>query len=430
MGLARDTAALLRRRDFATLMGAQWFSQAADGLVVGALAKFITFGGQEGFDVEAAKSPEEAFRIVLFTFLPMLVLSPFLGVFIDRWDRRRLLIVSNSVRAVALAAIVLLGGAEFRNLGSVPLYAVLLLTIASTRLLLALKGAAIPATLGERDLIQGNSVSQAGSALFQLAGAGAALIASGFLSAPLIVAAGVVVYGIATVFSMATRTLGYARATVPLSQEIRRLLRDVVEGLREVGRRPRAGLALASFLAVRSLATITVLAVGFASLTFVAESGILGKAVPGVAGAAGAVVGLVVALLLKERTQPGTIVALALFLGGLGVAAFGGVISLVGIGVSAFSVGLSFFLGKIGVDTLMQQGLADAFRGRGFSFQDAVYNLSWIVPSLLLVLLYDAIGARALLIGAGLVFVAAAGGVRVWARRVDVREPEAVAAER
>ncbi|HWC32253.1 MAG TPA: MFS transporter, partial [Actinomycetota bacterium] len=377
MGLAGETFSLLRRRDFATLMGAQWFSQAADGLVVGALAKFITFGGQEGFDVEAAKSPEEAFRIVLFTFLPMLVLSPFLGVFIDRWDRRKLLIGANGVRAVALAAAVVLGGAEFRNLGSVPLYAVLLLTIASTRLLLALKGAALPATLGERDLIQGNSVSQAGSALFQLVGGGAALVASGFLAAPFVVAAGVVVYGIAVAFSFATRTLGYARPTVPLAQELGRVLRDIAEGLREVSRRPRAGLALTSFLAVRSLATLTVLAVGFASLAFVADAGIVGKAIPGVAGAAGAVAGLVVAVALKERTPPGTIVSLALFLGGIGVAAFGGVISLLGIAVSAFSVGLSFFLGKIGVDTLMQQGLADAFRGRGFSFQDAVYNLSW-----------------------------------------------------
>jgi hypothetical protein len=424
VGLARDTISLLKRRDFAFLMGAQWFAQAADGLALAAIAKLITFGGQKGFDVEAAKSPEEAFRIVLFTFLPLVVLSPFLGVFIDRWDRRKLLIGANALRGIVLAVVAVIG---FSVVGDVALFAVLLLTLASTRLLLAIKGAALPATLGERDLIQGNSVSQAGSSLFYLAGAGVSLVAAAAVDTRVIVLAGVVVYAIATAFSFATRTLGYTRATVPLREELGRVLRDIAEGLREVGRRPRASLALVSFLAVRSLATIAALTVVFASLDFIAARGVIATAVPGGAGALGAIIGLVVALALKDRTEPGRLVAAALVVGGAGMTAFGGIVSLLGVSLIAFAVGVSFFLGKIAVDTLMQQGLADDFRGRGFSFQDAIYNLSWILPSLLLVALYDAVGPRALLVGAGLVFVLAAVGIWIWAGRVAVRAPVAAA---
>lgn len=415
MAIARDTLALFRRRDFAFLMGAQWFAQAADGLVVGALAKFITFGGQAGFDAESAKSPEEAFRIVLFTFLPLLVLSPFLGVFIDRWNRRKLLVGANGLRALVLLAVAALG---FATIGDPALYVILLLTLASTRLLLAIKGASLPATLGERDLIAGNAASQAGSALFQLGGAGVGLVASGLVPTRFVIAGGVVVYAVATAFALGTRTLGYAKATVPLREELSRVLRDIGEGLREVGRRPRAGLALASFLAVRSELTLATLAVSFAALGFVGERG-LATVIPGAAGALGAVVGFVLAHLLKDRVGAPRIVVGALLAGGIGMAAFGGIITLLGLSLMAFSVGLAFFLGKVGVDTLMQEALADAFRGRGFSLQDVVYNLSWILPSVVLVLLYPAEGPpRALLIGSGAVFLGVAILLGLWARQI------------
>jgi inner membrane protein involved in colicin E2 resistance len=81
-------------------------------------------------------------------------------------------------------------------------------------------------------------------------------------------------------------------------------------------------------------------------------------------------------------------------------------------------VGLSFFLGKVGVDTMMQQALADRFRGRGFSLQDIVYNVSWIIPAFVLFLLLTPARARALLIGAGVVFLALAALIALWARRV------------
>src|SRR5688572_25717346 len=89
-----------RSPDFALLLGAQVAAQAGDGIVQAALAKYIAFGGQEGFDLEGAKSPDELLRIALYIFVPYTILSPFFGVIIDRWDRRRLLFLANGLRAV------------------------------------------------------------------------------------------------------------------------------------------------------------------------------------------------------------------------------------------------------------------------------------------------------------------------------------------
>jgi hypothetical protein len=144
-------------------------------------------------------------------------------------------------------------------------------------------------------------------------------------------------------------------------------------------------------------------------------------------GALGAGLGFVLAYALRTRVMPTTIVSGALILGGAGMLAFGGIINTLGISLMAFAVGLSFFLGKVGVDTLMQQSLSDSFRGRGFSFQDLVYNLSWIIPALVLFLFLTDETSRILLVAAGGVFLVIATLIAMWARRVELRpaEPQA-----
>lgn len=427
MKIARDSVSLFRRRDFTLLMGTQWLAQAADGLVGVTLAKHIAFGGQAGFSLEAARSPEEILRIALLTVLPYAIVSPLLGVLIDRWDRRRLLLVSTAVRTGVLAIIVAFG---IEPIGDLALYASFLLILAGTRLLLAIKGASLPVVLGERQLLHGNSISQAGSALFQLAGVGVGLVGAGFVGTRLLLGAGVVVYGAATSFSALVGRLGYGERRIPLAAEVRRLFRDLVEGLREVARRPMAALAVTSFLGLRALVSLVVLAVGLAARSFLVREGGLSTVVPAASGALGAAVGFLVAHAAKDRIPPARILVGALAAAGLGVVAFGGVISVAGLSVVAFVVGLGFFLGKVAADTLMQQSLSDAFRGRGFGLQDMAYNLSWVLPALVLSAAWARVGPRGLLAGAGVVFLVLAGAIALWARAVPKDESSVPAADR
>ncbi|HEX6261418.1 MAG TPA: MFS transporter [Actinomycetota bacterium] len=429
MSIARDSLALFRKRDFTFLMGAQWLAQAADGLVGLALAKKITFGGSAGFDldVEGAATPREALLIVLLTFLPYMIISPFMGVFIDRWNRRMLLILANGVRAVLLLTVGILGPDA---IGNVALYGSFLLVLGGTRLVLAIKGAGLPAALGgEDELMQGNATSQAGSAIFQLGGAGVALVAAGFVDARLIILAGALVYGAATASASLVHRLGEARAVVPLRKEIGRVFRDLLDGFREIGRRPMAGLAIVSFLSVRTLLTLVVLATVFISRDLIASQDTLTTAIPAAAGALGAVVGFVIAHALKDRVRPARIVSGALLFGAAGMLAFGGVINMLGISALAFCVGVAFFLGKVAVDTLMQQALADSYRGRGFSLQDVSYNLSWVLPALLLWLVLTPDTARMVLIGSGAAFLLIALLIGLWSRALGGRPERKIEAE-
>ena len=103
------------------------------------------------------------------TFLPYSLFSPFIGVLIDRWNRRKPLIGANGFRTVILAGIVIIGLAR---IGDAALYVLFLLILAGTRLLLAIKAPRCRRSSGEGPDAGATSISQAGSALFQRSGRG------------------------------------------------------------------------------------------------------------------------------------------------------------------------------------------------------------------------------------------------------------------
>ncbi len=419
----KRSLSLFSNRPFGFLMGAVFLAVLGDGIVQGALAKAIAFGGKAGFSLDEARSPRHILVLVLLTYLPYTFISPFMGVVIDRFDRRKLLIIANAFRAVVIALLAVVG---IDRLADPVLIGALVLTLASTRLVLAIKSAGIPMVLGERNLMQGNAISQAGTAVFQIVGAGIALVGTKAVSAGLVVIVGAVVYGIGALFAARTSNLAEGTRTARFLAEARRILRGIGEGLREVRKRPAAQLGLASFLSIRML-------VSFVGLIFALEvRQILGGGssktavlIAGGAAALGAGLGFVAAQALKDRVPPARLIVGAFVVAGSGTIAFGGITKIVGLSVVAFVAALGYFLGKISADTIMQQALADQYRGRGFSFFDIAYNLAWILPALVLYALWSPGRVRLLQIGAGALFLASAAVVAAWSKRIasDLEAP-------
>jgi len=355
---------------------------------------------------------------VLLTYLPYTFISPFMGVLIDRFDRRFLLILANGVRAgvVLVAGLVGVG-----HLPDAALIGMLLLTLASTRLVLAIKSAGIPTVLDGKNLMQGNSISQAGSAVFQIVGAAIAFVGTAATNASLVIVLGAIVYGVGALMASRTGSLETQRLAVRFWREVRRLLRDVWDGFQEVRRSAGARLGVTGFLTLRTLAS-------YVALVFALEirqllggnSSKKGIIIAGLAAALGAALGFVLAEQFKSRIRPARLLVTAMLVAGAGVVLFGGVISTLGLAVVAFVVSLGYFLGKISADTITQQSLPDRYRGRGFSFFDIAYNLAWIASAVLLWALWTHVGTRVLQIGAGILFLVAAVGIGAMARRVDV----------
>jgi MFS family permease len=412
--IKRGLNLLFTRRDFGLLMGAQFLAQAGDGIVQTALAKLLVFGGQKGFDPEAARSPDELLRIVLYLFVPYTILSPFLGVVIDRWDRRRLLFLANALRAAVILLISLVG------VGAVPegaLFGAFLLTLISTRIVLATKAAAIPVTIEKPSLVEANAVSQLGGALFQLGGAGVAFVAAGLLPVGPIVLAGALVYAAGAVFALLMRHAGEPRVTSTLAAEVARVVNNIVAGVREVAHTPKAGAAISTYFWLRLLWSFSLVGMGFVARELLGDNDLAIVALTGGAGAAGAVLGFVLARRLLDRFRAAANIVLgASVIAGGAVALLGALELKASIALLAFFLGFGFFLAKISLDTMVQEALGDDFRGRAFSLYDIAYNLAWVVAAAALKLTYSPDALGVLIAGMGVVFLVGVAGIAAWFR--------------
>ena len=85
-------------------MGVQYLVQAGQGVIQGAIAKSIAFGGEKGFDVTVVPSAQYLLKVVLALYVPYTLVSPFIGVVIDRTERRRILTWSNIVVAAVITS--------------------------------------------------------------------------------------------------------------------------------------------------------------------------------------------------------------------------------------------------------------------------------------------------------------------------------------
>jgi MFS family permease len=422
--IRRGFELIFRKRDFGLLMGVQFAAQAGDGIVQAALAKVVAFGGQKGFDIENARDPEELLRIVLYVLVPYTILSPFFGVVIDRWERQRLLFASNALRAVVVGGIALAGTAE---VGDASLFAAFLLTLSMTRVVLATKAAALPAALEEGSLVEGNAVSQLGGAMFQLGGAGLSIIATSAIDTDPVVLFGAAVYGIAAVLSLLIRKAGEPRAIkLTFLQETARVAANIWAGLKEVARTPKAASSVTTYFWLRLLWSFAIVGIGFSARELLADDDDLQLLIiTGGSGAIGAALGFILANRLHQRVRTTAYLVLAASsVAGGGAALLGLVDTKVSLAALTFCLGFGFFLGKISLDSMVQESLGDDFRGRAFSLYDIAYNFAWLAAAGTLQLLWSegASGGNqgVLISGMGVVFLVGLAGIGIWYRKAGL----------
>jgi hypothetical protein len=407
--------------DFATLMGVQFLAQAGQGVVQGAIGKSIAFGGEKGFDVSTVPSADYLLKVVLALYVPYTLISPFIGVFIDRFQRRKVVswtnvLVAGVIVVVAAAFILPLGKAtsEGNVTATVALIAALLAAQGAVRVVLAVKSAAIPDVLSGKDLLQGNALSQAGGALFQIVGIAFALGAGAVLPAWTVVMAGA---GVLLVAAVVARRLRHVE-TVPhdssFGHEASQVVRNMVAGLKEVAARRPAALGLSSFQMLRYQFW------GFGLFTFAlyaknlvagGDASNVALAVSGGGGLLGGALGLVLAQKWKDRIPPIRLLLASMVLLGAGTLVFGGLVSMAGFAAMLF----------VGFFSFLQQSMPDDFRGRAFALFDVAYNLGFIIPAMILSVVWienDPTRTRAILMVSGVIFLGLTALVAAWARRI------------
>jgi hypothetical protein len=418
-------------RDFAVLIGVQFLAQAGQGVVQGAIGKSIAFGGEKGFDVSNVPSADYLLKVVLALYVPYTLLSPFIGVFIDRFARRRVVWWANLVAAAIVAMLaltVLLPLGDQTTEGKVGatagLVVALLAAQAVVRVVLAVKSAAIPDVLSGKDLLQGNGLSQAGGGLFQIIGIAFGTVVAGLLGAWIAVVGGAAVLVVAAFVATRMQRVEAHPHQATFAQEASQVIHTISAGLKELAARPAAALGLSSFQMLRYQFWgfgLFVFALYAKNLVEGDSSDTLSLALSGIGGLFGGALGMVLAQKWKDKIPPIRLLLASMALLGAGTLVLGGLVSTPGFAGMLFVGFFAFFLGKISVDTITQQAMPDDFRGRAFALFDVAYNLGFIVPALVLSFIWvegDVTRTRVILVASGALFLVLTALVGLWARAI------------
>lgn len=379
MPAVRALRVLLRRRDFRHLLVVRLLSQAADGVYQVALATYVVFSP------EKQSSPAAIASAMAVLLLPYSALGPFVGVLLDRWRRRQVLLAGNLLRAVLAAATALLIVAD------VPdwlFYASALSVTAVNRFVLAGLSASLPRVVdGPEALVLANSLSPTAGTLAATAGGGLAFVVrlAGADSDAVTVLLGAALYLCAAFVALriAPGLLGPDPGQIQprIGQALLSTARGLTAGLTHLAERRSAARALAAMALLRfcyGALTITVLMLCRYYWTEGESDGLalLGLAV-GASGAGFFVAALITPWGVNRLTALGWIAACA---GGAAilVPALGLSFAPAPMLAAAFFLGLSTQGAKIATDTEVQATVDDAFRGRIFSLYDVLFNVAFV----------------------------------------------------
>jgi MFS family permease len=390
---------VLRHANARELLGVRIFGQAGDGLLQTALATFILFSPQRETD---PRKIALAFGILL---LPYSVIGPFVGVFIDRWSRRTILIRANWLRIVTMIAIAI---AITGHAANTLLAILVLISLGLNRFVQAALSAALPHVVDGDDLVPAN-------ALFPTLGTTAASLAAALglatqnvLSNSDSVNAGLVVVGsvfagIASLIALRITPkdiLGPDFVELAMRDEFRNALSGLDAGFRYM---VQSGRTLSSMVAVSfqrwAFGALTVHALLLSrnswSINSTADEAILYFGLCAGAAALGAfTAALLSTFLLSDRQdkskfeagdsphrQVHLITAMVIATVVSVVVTFVGyqVGTLIAVCAAAASLGFAGQLLKINADTTIQRTIDDAHRGRVFSIFDMMINVALVL---------------------------------------------------
>jgi MFS family permease len=406
---------LLAQPEFRRLLTAQLLSQAADGAAQAVFAYILVL------EPLSRGTPGRILALFVLTLLPYSLLSPFLGVFVDRWSRRALLVCTNLCRAAVLIALPLWKGLLPGRLG---LYISVLVLLGFGRLFLTTKGAVLPVVLHEHHLLKGNSISGGAGMIAALAGGvlGVELLR---VMAPYqaLMLAGFVYCGASLIAGRLSSPLVHREhgSHRSLVESVADVIAGLIAGLRAVVKRPAARLPLIAIFALRTIAmVVAIAAILIIKREFPGGSDRFGRLNSGALALGAAGVGAFIAALLApvagaRLRQPGLIVA-GFMVSGVGILVLGGIVSVVAVLGLTFVVGFGSFLTKVAVDAEVQHALPDAFRGRAFALYDILYNIASVVAGIMMVGLQNE-PFRTVLLGFGLFTIASAGLLGAAMRR-------------
>ena len=412
--------ALLAMTGFRRLLFSRFASQWGDGLFQTGLAGAVVF------NPERAVSPPEIAAGFVVLLLPYSIIGPFAGALLDRWDRRRVLVVANLLRGTLIlvaATCVSTGVAGF------PLLLLALVVIGISRFVGAGLSAALPHVVPVRNLVEANALSVTLGAVISVLGAGCAvglraIFGEDDAGSGLTAAVAVIGSVLAALFaSRFTRgALGPDRVDEPATA-LAAVANGLFDGGRVALRTPTVAAGFCALLAHRAsfgislLLTVMLMRYSFESWGPI-EAGLPGLGVVLGAGGLGIfLAGLTTARLVtglgRKRTVFIALSAAAVTQFGLGLPMI-----LPTTLLAAFLIAYTGQVVKLCVDAAVQRDIGDETRGRVFALYDMLFNITQAIAVAIAATVIPPTGESVpLIIAATVVYLAGIAGFELVTRR-------------
>jgi MFS family permease len=364
------------RRLLATRLASQW----GDGLFQAGLAGAVLFNPERQADPAAIAA---GFAVLL---LPYSLVGPFAGALLDRWDRKKVIIVANVSRAAFVLFTALAVGA---GLSGLPLYVSALVVMGIGRFIGSGLSASLPHVVDEDHLVEANALATTAGAITAVIGAACAIGFRTFLGAGdggSGWTTSIAVVGMLTSAFIASRfkagILGPDEVDEP-PNAFKAVARGLVDGAKATWHTPNVAAGLAALLAHRAafgiglMVTLLLMRYSLEDVGFL-KAGIGGLGEVAVAGGAGILLAGVLTDRIVDRFGVKKTICGSLLLTAAAQIGLGLPMTLVTILAASFVIIFAGQVVKLCVDTAVQHDVGDEVRGRVFALYDTLFNIAQV----------------------------------------------------
>jgi len=368
----------------------RWSGQLTDGLFQSALASFVLFSPERAPN---AISAALAFSVVL---LPYSLIGPYVGTFLDRYSRQRIVRNCNFLRALNLLVIAWLIN---NSSTGIVLTLFVLFAFGINRLILSGLSAGLPLLVKKEELIAANALAVTGGTIWVVIGGGLGIAIKNLISKTsgadfadslvILVACIGFLFAALSTYRLAKFEIGPAPHEQPIENQG---FKEIAEGL---------NILRAHADALRGIVAVGIQRGGITALTLMAlllernsfndpanpDAGLAGfgsaLAIAGVGIGIGAIISPYGVIKLGRHKW----MRLMMFCCVPPLLIYALNVNRISMIASAFFVGLCGQAIKVTNDALVQSKIKDEYRGRVFAFYDVAVNAGIVIGAITAALL-------------------------------------------
>jgi len=387
---------VLKNRNFSLFWSGQIVSQFGDQLNQMALVALIYMIGASGVEFS---------KLMILGIVPTLFFGPVSGVFVDRWKRKKVMVNSDILRGVLVLSI------PFLKRSILSVYAVMFLVFIINKFFLSARSASIPNIVNREHLLVANSLSTSAYTLTIVLGSGiGGIIVSltgwktGFYIDSITYFISALLLSLVTVREPSKVDTPTAKDDMSIKSSISHFKNDIKVGFKEITQNESVLFAVLALSMIMSVAGVSfVLFPVLVRNTFRLGTGSLGILISILGGGlllGSSAVGKFGHKLAREK------LILLSFL-------FTGIIILMLSRSSAFLYFLSgtFLLGIsvapifIVTETILQENVIDAVRGKVFGTKVAIVNAAFLFFGIISGAIIDFTGEKSVFVVLGVICI-------------------------